>query len=241
VESNDYKEESVIEIIEHESNHEVKEKEQDAVPDDMEPSSETPVENKTPLDIESNVGACSEDKDMNQLPANMEHGTPIDEANVTALIERVNSSKLAVELGSPDAVLPPLSSNSVVAPTEEGLDTFEREQANDTTEHHTFAINDVDTGAPGYIKLRLASGKKRTVPNCCAVCLCSYEEGETVVWSSNRACKHAFHEECVIEWLIKMQDGTPCPCCRQEFTDVDKSRQKSLEPRASFDVRIIRL
>ena len=102
----------------------------------------------------------------------------------------------------------------------------------------------MDAGAPGYIKLRLASGKKRTVPNCCAVCLCTYEEDETVVWSSNRACKHAFHEECVIEWLIKMQDGTPCPCCRQEFTDVDdhkKSRRKSLEPRASFDVRIIRL
>jgi hypothetical protein len=236
--SNDYIEESVIEIIENESNHEGKEKELEAVPEDMEPSSETPVENETPLDIESNVGACSEEKDMNQLPVNMEHGTPIDEADGTALIERGNSSTLAVELGRPDAVLPPLSSNSVVAPTEEGLDTFEREQE---TEHHTFTMNAVDTGAPGYIKLRLASGKKRTVPNCCAVCLCSYEEGETVVWSSNRACKHAFHQECVIEWLIKMQDGTPCPCCRQEFTDVGKSRQKSLEPRASFDVRIIRL
>lgn len=241
MESNDYIEESVIEIIENESNHEGEEKELEAVPEDMEPSSETPVENETPLDIESNVGACSEEKDMNLLPVNVEHDTPIDEADGTALIERGNSSTPAVELGSLYAVLPPLSSNSVVAPTEEGLDTFEREQENDTAEHHTFAMNAVDTGAPGYIKLRLASGKKRTVPNCCAVCLCSYEERETIVWSSNRACKHAFHEECVIEWLIKMQDGTPCPCCRQEFTDVDKSRQKSLEPRVSFDVRLIRL
>ena len=72
---------------------------------------------------------------------------------------------------------------------------------------------------------------RRRVPNCCAICLGPYEVNETVVWScchtntnvngtSNSGCNHAFHHDCMIDWLIKVRDGTPCPCCRQEFTDL---------------------
>jgi Anaphase-promoting complex subunit 11 RING-H2 finger len=98
--------------------------------------------------------------------------------------------------------------------------------ANDKDEFHNASTmrdaidSHLEMGAPCYIKLRTASGK-RTVPNCCAVCLCTYKEGETIVWSSNGKCLHAFHNECVMEWLIKVQNGTPCPCCRQEFTDLN--------------------
>ena len=60
-----------------------------------------------------------------------------------------------------------------------------------------------------------------TVPNCCAVCLCPYETGDVVVRSSKFPdCPHAFHEECIVEWLVKMQAGAPCPCCRSEFIDL---------------------
>lgn len=81
--------------------------------------------------------------------------------------------------------------------------------------------------------------RRRRVPNCCAICLAPYEVNETVVWSCchgqtsnsktnnnndkatiNTGCNHAFHYDCMIDWLIKVQDGTPCPCCRQEFTDL---------------------
>jgi hypothetical protein len=79
---------------------------------------------------------------------------------------------------------------------------------------------------------------RRRVPNCCAICLAPYEVNETVVWScchgqtshtnhssndnatNSTGCNHAFHYDCMIDWLIKVQDGTPCPCCRQEFTDL---------------------
>eukprot|EP00538_Stauroneis_constricta_P001072 CAMPEP_0119561442 /NCGR_PEP_ID=MMETSP1352-20130426/17645_1 /TAXON_ID=265584 /ORGANISM="Stauroneis constricta, Strain CCMP1120" /LENGTH=291 /DNA_ID=CAMNT_0007609651 /DNA_START=221 /DNA_END=1096 /DNA_ORIENTATION=+ len=73
--------------------------------------------------------------------------------------------------------------------------------------------------------LRLPNNRQ-PVPNCCAVCLGSYDVGESVVWSSNPQCAHAFHEECIIEWLIKMQPETPCPCCRQEFTDLEALRKE---------------
>ena len=83
----------------------------------------------------------------------------------------------------------------------------------------TFVDNPEETS-----KLKLpvtpSTTEHREVPNNCAICLSSYEIGDKVVWSSNERCNHAFHEDCVVEWLIKMQEGTPCPCCRQEFTNL---------------------
>lgn len=202
----------------------------DAAVDEVEYAGPVDIENGALIDEEDGKAVIMNPKEL-VAPDNIEDeptsseeeqqhaeiGSP-EENNTNVLHE----SDATVELGSPDI-----------------------EETNNTVseQDYTFAMNVVETGAPGYIKLRLASGKKRTVPNCCAVCLCPYEEGETVVWSSNRACKHAFHEECVVEWLIKMQDGTPCPCCRQEFTDVDqyKMMRKKLESRASFDVSVIHL
>lgn len=73
-------------------------------------------------------------------------------------------------------------------------------------------------------QLKLPTG--RLVPNCCAVCLSDYEVGDVVTWSSNPKCIHAFHRECVVDWLVKMQPETPCPCCRQEFTDLEEIRRE---------------
>jgi len=73
----------------------------------------------------------------------------------------------------------------------------------------------------GYLQLQTTtiSSPPRRVPNCCAVCLGTYDIGESVVWST--ACQHAFHEECVTDWLIKINEGNPCPCCRSVFANVD--------------------
>jgi hypothetical protein len=57
-----------------------------------------------------------------------------------------------------------------------------------------------------------------TVPNCCAICLESYQPGEVVAWSSS--CKHVFHQGCIACYLSKktiVGEETPCPCCRQTF------------------------
>jgi hypothetical protein len=60
----------------------------------------------------------------------------------------------------------------------------------------------------------------RAVPNVCAICLEAYKTDETVVWSSNIDCSHAFHQDCIFDYLIiklKVKDTLPCPCCRQDF------------------------
>ena len=59
------------------------------------------------------------------------------------------------------------------------------------------------------------------IPNQCAICLCDYEKGDIIVTSCNGECPHAFHHECLVEWLVKMQDDAPCPCCRRSFVDVN--------------------
>lgn len=241
VKANDFVEESVIEIVENEQQKELSL----AVPEEKMGLSRSAQQSETPaVDVENGAridekdgkavivdetveGEPSSENDEHDFAprASIELGSPADEVESaetnTSSVEQ-HEACMGVELGSPD-----MEENNAVI----------------TEQDHMFAMNEVETGAPGYIKLRLASGKKRTVPNCCAVCLCFYEEGETVVWSSNRLCNHAFHEECVMEWLIKMQDGTPCPCCRQEFTDVNKrkQRQKSLQSGPSFDVSVIHL
>ena len=60
--------------------------------------------------------------------------------------------------------------------------------------------------------------------NNCAICLDAYVSGDTIVTSCNPLCPHAFHQECIIEWLVKMQEGTPCPCCRRTFVELSPSR-----------------
>jgi hypothetical protein len=63
---------------------------------------------------------------------------------------------------------------------------------------------------------RRQSPQTDTVPNVCAICLDTYKQGDSVVWSCNKSCSHAFHQECLVNYLVKV-DGTPCPMCRQNF------------------------
>eukprot|EP00980_Cylindrotheca_fusiformis_P008136 scaffold1727_cov133-Cylindrotheca_fusiformis.AAC.39 len=74
--------------------------------------------------------------------------------------------------------------------------------------------------------LQIPPGKpngERTVPGGCAICLEPYKEGDSVAWSKEDTCKHAFHTECIIQWLAKKEDPK-CPCCRQDFCSIEPVR-----------------
>lgn len=75
----------------------------------------------------------------------------------------------------------------------------------------------------GHLILPRTGVKNPMVPNCCIICLEPYQEGETIVWSSNKSCHHAFHEACMLRYLIrtyKKAESTPCCVCRCNFTDL---------------------
>mmetsp|Transcript_25105 Transcript_25105/g.35164 ORF Transcript_25105/g.35164 Transcript_25105/m.35164 type:complete len:357 (-) Transcript_25105:457-1527(-) len=55
----------------------------------------------------------------------------------------------------------------------------------------------------------------RVISGVCAICICPYEVGERVTWSTNESCSHAFHEECILSWLGKGKKR--CPVCRNYF------------------------
>ena len=98
----------------------------------------------------------------------------------------------------------------------------------------------------GSLVLRHPNDKEAgRVPNQCAICLGNYCVEDPVVWSSNPDCSHAFHEDCLVDWLVhSKQDGTPCPCCRQSFTDLvsfRKERTIRWDPERAFDPSALRL
>jgi hypothetical protein len=87
------------------------------------------------------------------------------------------------------------------------------EEVDEIDEDHTY----IEIPVPGLHSTLNASRALRQAPNICSICLCNYEVGSDVVWSSNQACDHVFHEQCIEQWLMKQREGPLCPCCRRDF------------------------
>ena len=70
----------------------------------------------------------------------------------------------------------------------------------------------------GIVRIPMVDGvsASRAVPGVCTICLCAYEDGDQITWSTEASCQHAFHTECIIQWLAKKEEPR-CPVCRQEF------------------------
>ena len=94
------------------------------------------------------------------------------------------------------------------------------------SENDSTASNDNDGDGNGDEKA------EKSVSNLCAICLEEYHEGETIVWSSNKNCRHAFHRDCLASYLVMVKDTDtyPCPCCRQNFFfDMEDANCKTCE------------
>ena len=55
----------------------------------------------------------------------------------------------------------------------------------------------------------------RRLPDVCPICWSDFDHGEEVCWSPNANCKHAFHVECMMQWLMRPKDH--CPLCRCNY------------------------
>ncbi|CAB9509137.1 Zinc finger, C3HC4 type (RING finger) [Seminavis robusta] len=206
------------------------------------------------MDITAVSSSSSSEEPMMASPPDVESGlatsddAPVAGEDATPSKDQSDEDTVATDQdGHEDAI-----ASEETATEEANLQAMEEGQpeesaANPEEETITTGMAQVDTGVAttitmdggpdlaehGYLVLRPGNCKHppqhnaRMVPNCCAICLCDYEKGDTVVWSCHKECKHAFHQECILEWLLKIQDGgTPCPCCRQEFTDWETMRQE---------------
>eukprot|EP00537_Pseudo-nitzschia_pungens_P007140 CAMPEP_0172362200 /NCGR_PEP_ID=MMETSP1060-20121228/5863_1 /TAXON_ID=37318 /ORGANISM="Pseudo-nitzschia pungens, Strain cf. cingulata" /LENGTH=411 /DNA_ID=CAMNT_0013084649 /DNA_START=70 /DNA_END=1305 /DNA_ORIENTATION=- len=73
------------------------------------------------------------------------------------------------------------------------------------------SCDEEDENAALYLKLPT---KGRLVDGTCALCIEEYDVGDDVVWSDLQ-CSHAFHKECLMQWLSKGKKR--CPVCRHWF------------------------
>lgn len=51
----------------------------------------------------------------------------------------------------------------------------------------------------------------------CQICLEPFRMGEEITWSNVSNCSHAFHHDCIVEWLQHHDD---CPSCRAKYLSV---------------------
>mgnify|MGYP000688442697 CR=1 FL=1 len=73
----------------------------------------------------------------------------------------------------------------------------------------------------------------RGISSYCNICLLEYEVGDVVVWSRRpNGCHHAFHGDCLLDWL---QRKPTCPNCRQEFFDVEDTPERQQDSSALED------
>ena len=66
----------------------------------------------------------------------------------------------------------------------------------------------------------------------CDICLLEFETGEAVAWSPNPACNHAYHEDCITDWLLRKPT---CPSCRQNFIVLPVIRQSGSDSSGVVD------
>jgi len=57
----------------------------------------------------------------------------------------------------------------------------------------------------------------------CAICLCEYEPRDDLRFLR---CGHHFHDECIMQWLVK---NKTCPFCKKEIDQVEESKPSDKE------------
>lgn len=83
--------------------------------------------------------------------------------------------------------------------------------------------------------LRLPLNLPTEVPASCVICMKKFRTQDQITWSPNnpnsaktqqsKCCPHAFHQQCIVEWLVKLPDCN-CPICRNNFCKLPPSSAK---------------
>lgn len=60
-------------------------------------------------------------------------------------------------------------------------------------------------------------------PKSCSICLEPYAEGDDICWSKNEKCSHAYHLNCMIDWLMRNDE---CPLCRENYLEVEEKENE---------------
>jgi len=73
------------------------------------------------------------------------------------------------------------------------------------------------------MSLRSLSMNSNAPYSSCDICLMDYQVGEEVCWSPNEECLHAFHKDCMMDWLLR---NPLCPVCRRDYLAKTSEQQQ---------------
>uniref|UniRef100_A0A7S3V848 RING-type domain-containing protein n=1 Tax=Chaetoceros debilis TaxID=122233 RepID=A0A7S3V848_9STRA len=139
----------------------------------------------------------SSNKDMN-ISNNSEPLDPLQPRGLTCADFRQDSGNVnEIE----NIISPPNNSNSTISPGTDSKAGIDLGRANPCITN---------------IKDTTSTSMSMPITGTCAICLSNYAVGESIVWSSNPSCLHAFHTNCMKTWIRK-KSLAECPCCRQGF------------------------
>jgi hypothetical protein len=65
------------------------------------------------------------------------------------------------------------------------------------------------------IRSMLSTWRRPSQSDSCCICLEAYRPGDRICAATTTSCDHAFHKECIFEWL--QNDHNDCPLCRADL------------------------
>jgi len=151
--------------------------------------------------------------------------SPVVEEKRRALLEYFLTHREKKTIAKADFILGSVRSSSQQLQRRIDNDAEAGENANDNNGYEDTAMTSSSAtfslGSGSFVADHVQVTSSHQVSGCCAVCLSNYRIGDCVVWSSlsDTPCQHAFHFDCIMDWLasVKDKDKYPCPCCRQQF------------------------
>ena len=128
-----------------------------------------------------------------------------------------DDSIVDLELGNPSNILSDDSATARPPPLDEGesdskVEDLEKQQEPVSVSpkgQHTAAKEEEEEDI-AYFGIEA----QRDRGTACDICLLEYRVGETVAWSPNLQCSHSYHEDCILDWLVRKPT---CPNCRNNY------------------------
>jgi len=180
--------------------------------------------------------------DKQKVPQNVDVGASIESSTERSSSKEANYTHICIPLpgdnknGTREPKNKP-TSTSASKKRVFGLALFRRK--NNVVEHSSDSDVEEEDARVAEENNTQQKNDRREVPIFCAICLGEYETADRVCWSSNTACTHVFHHDCILQWLKAsgkrackeqrfsetpsveqvMNFAIECPCCRQAFID----------------------
>lgn len=91
-----------------------------------------------------------------------------------------------------------------------------------------YEITDIELLPPSMLEKNPNENILKLKDNECSICFGDFVAGDTAAYSGNEQCKHVYHKDCIMQWL--MLGHNTCPTCRNDFVELDINDVSIVKP-----------